>query len=111
MHTSVGYGKTVARKRISNYQENAILNASPEELILKLYDLGILSIKKGDIPKANKVLAELISALNFDYQDVALGFFKLYRFCQNELYKGNTEMPIKILTELRQSWAKAFNLV
>ncbi len=110
MQPSVSYRKTIAKKGLNNYKENAILNATPEELILKLYDLGLLSIKKGDLEKANKVLTELISSLNFDYQEVALGFFKLYRFCQNELYKGNTEMPLKILTELRHTWAQAFNL-
>ncbi len=110
MQTSVAYRQSMAKKGLNNYRENAILNASPEELILKLYDLGLLSIKKGDLQKANRVLTELISSLNFDYQEVALGFFKLYRYCQNELYQGRTEMPLKILTELRESWAKAFNL-
>ncbi|GAB4339069.1 MAG: flagellar export chaperone FliS [Calditrichia bacterium] len=111
MNTAVSYRKpALKQKGISAYQENQILNLSPTELILKLYDLAILSIKKNDIPKANRVIAELISSLNFDYKDVSLGLFKLYRFCQDNLYQGNKKVALDILQDLRDTWAKAFNL-
>ncbi|RMF61116.1 MAG: flagellar protein FliS [Calditrichaeota bacterium] len=110
METALAYKSMNAQKGINQYQQNVILNATPEELILKLYDLGILSIRRNDFEKANLVLTELISALNFEYQEEALGLFKLYRYCQDCLYKGNTKEPIHILSELRETWAKAFNL-
>ncbi len=110
MEPALTYRKPVVQKNISQYQVNSILNASPTELILKLYDLAIVSIKRGEIQKANLVLTELIAALNFDYKDVALGLFRLYRFCQECLYKGRTQEPLDILTELRETWAQAFNL-
>ncbi len=110
METAVAYKKPVARKGISKYNQNSILNADPTELILKLYDLGIVSVRKGDLKKAQQVFVELIAALNFDYQQEALGFFRLYRYCQECLYKGNTEEPLEILRDLRETWAQAFNL-
>jgi len=110
MEAAVTYRKPTIQKGISQYQMNSILNASPTELILKLYDLAILSIKKGDFKKANLVLTELIGSLNFEYNDVALGFFKLYRYCQEHLYKQEGDEPLKILSELREAWAQAFNL-
>ena len=110
MEAAVTYRKPTLQKGISRYQTNSILNASPQELIMKLYDLAILSIKKGDYKKANLVLTELIGALNFEYNEVALGFFKLYRYCQEKLYKKESEEPLNILKELRRAWAQAFHL-
>lgn len=110
MEAAVSYRKPMAAKGINQYQENAVLNASPTELILKLYDLAILSIKKGDLKKANLVLTELIGALNFEYNEVALGFFRLYRYCQEKLYKQETHEPLRLLEELRRTWAEAFKL-
>ena len=111
MNTALAYRKpTNQNKGISTYQQNQILNLSPTELILKLYDLVVLSIKKGDISKANKVIAELIGALNFDYQEVSLGFFRLYRYTQDCLRNGNLNEALRIFEDLRDSWAEAYNL-
>ncbi|NIV15102.1 MAG: hypothetical protein GWN62_28775 [Aliifodinibius sp.] len=81
-------------------------------MILKLYDYGIVSISKKDLKKANLVLTELIAALNFDYNEneEAMGLFKLYRYCQDCLYKNDFEQPLEIFKELRDAWANAFNL-
>lgn len=110
MHAALRYQTPATRKGVKHYQHNEILNASPTELILKLYDLAIFSIRKGNFEKANRVLTELISALNFDYREIALGFFRLYRYCQDQLYQGNSKMALMILQELRDAWAKAFHL-
>ena len=111
MNTALAYKRPQLRnKGISTYQENQILNLSPTELILRLYDLAIISAKKGNFKKANLVITELIASLNFEYKDVALGLFKLYRYCQDQFYKGYSREAIKILEDLRQTWAKAFDL-
>ena len=90
MNTAVSYRKPLAQnKGIDTYQQNQVLNLSPTELILKLYDLALVNIKKGDISKANLVITELIASLNFEYQEVSIGLFRLYRFCQDCLYKDN----------------------
>ncbi|MEJ2635654.1 MAG: flagellar protein FliS [Calditrichia bacterium] len=111
MNTALAYRKPYMKNKvISTYQQNEILNLNPTELILRLYDLALVSIKKNDISKANKVITELISALNFDYQEISLGLFRLYRYCQDCLYKNKFDESIQILEELRNTWAKAFNL-
>ena len=50
----------------NNYIENEILNLSPVELILKIYDVAIVSCKKKDSERANKAITELKASLNFD---------------------------------------------
>jgi flagellar protein FliS len=111
MNTALSYRKPLTQnKGINTYQQNTVLNLSPTELILKLYDLAIVSIKKGEISKSNLVLTELIGSLNFEYQEVSLGLFRLYRYCQDCLYKGNIAQALKIVEDLRESWARAFKL-
>jgi flagellin-specific chaperone FliS len=56
------------------------------------------------------VVSELIAALNFDFHDEAMGLFKLYRFCQDCLYKEAFDEALSIIGELRETWAQAFNL-
>lgn len=111
MNTTTSLRKPLARhKGVSTYQQNQISNLSPNELILKLYDLAIVSIKKDDTSKANLAITELIAALNFDYQEISVGLFRLYRYCQNCLRRGDHQEPVKILEDLRKTWAVAFNL-
>jgi flagellin-specific chaperone FliS len=111
MNTALAYKRSQnQQKGISTYQQNQIMNLSATELILKLYDLAIVAIKQGNVRKANLVITELIASLNFEYKEVALGFFKLYRYCQDQLYKGNLKEPLKIMEDLRATWARAFNL-
>lgn len=111
MNTAFAYQRpALHHKGVSTYQQNQILNLSATELILKLYDLAIVAIKKKDVKKANRVITELIGALNFDYQDVAMGFFRLYRFCQDSLYKEEYDRVLHIFEDLRKTWAEAYGL-
>jgi len=55
-------------------------------------------------------LTELIASLNFDYKEISLSLFKLYHYCQYEIRRGNFDNAVEILKELRDAWAKAFNL-
>ncbi|MBL7999191.1 MAG: hypothetical protein JNL32_11195, partial [Candidatus Kapabacteria bacterium] len=45
------------------YLEQEVLLWSPEKLTLKTFDLFLVSAKKRDIQKMNKVIAELIGSL------------------------------------------------
>ncbi|MFZ0390251.1 MAG: flagellar export chaperone FliS [Calditrichia bacterium] len=111
MNTALNYRRQApARKGISTYQQNQILNLSPTELILKIYDLIIISIKKEDISKANSGFTELIASLNFDQKEIAMGLFRLYRYCQECLRKNQYKQALQVVEDLRESWAKAFNL-
>lgn len=113
MNPAVAYKRPVPKtinKNVNTYLENQILNAKPEELILKVYDFILLHIKKKNYSKANAGIVELIAALNFDYQDVALGFFKLYTYSQQLLRSEKWDEAYTIIRELRDTWAKAFKL-
>lgn len=94
----------------NSYIENEILNLSPVELILKIYDVAIVSCKRKDAEKANRAITELIASLNFDYKDISLSLFKLYHYCQYEIRRGNFDRAVEILKELRDAWATAFKL-
>jgi len=112
MNTNLAYKRNTPssyKKNVNTYLENQILNSRPEELILKVYDFILLNIKKQNYDKANSGLIELIAALNFDYQDVSLGLFKLYNYCQNQIRKENWNEAKSIIQDLRDAWAKAFN--
>ncbi len=95
---------------IDQYLYQQIMNMSPEQLILKIYDITIISIKKGDKQRATRAITELIGSLNFDYQEMALGLFRLYRYAQEKIRKGEKSEPLMIMEELRNAWATAFNL-
>jgi flagellin-specific chaperone FliS len=71
--------------RANAYLAKEILEASPQKLLIKVYDFAIVHCKKGNMDKTNRALQELINALRFDDEkskDIAIGFLKLYQFCQ-----------------------------
>ena len=96
------------RKPTQNpYFTQQFKTASPEKLILLLYDLGIKSCKAGDRGKASRVFVELISSLNFDYREIALQFFDLYRYAQDRACHGKFDEALMVLEGLREVWASA----
>lgn len=98
--------------RANTYLANEILNASPQKLLLKVYDFAIAQCSNKNIEKTNRALAELISALKYEGEEVAEisnGLRRLYEYCQDEVRKQNFDIALEILTELRTTWIKAFN--
>ena len=100
--------------RAQSYVVNDVLEASPEKLIMKIYDFAIAKCSAHDIIKTNAALNELIYALNYDTKEVeqvSIGLLKLYRFCQDQMRKRNYDIVLKILTELRDTWTKALKQI
>lgn len=98
--------------RANTYLANEILNASPQKLLLKVYDFAIAQCNNKNIEKTNKALGELVSALRYESAEVAEisnGLRKLYEYCQDQVRKQNFDIALEILTELRTTWIKAFN--
>ncbi len=120
-----GYART--------YRANAVLTASPGQLVLMLYDgalrsLGIareafsrpeedrqrLAIINQQLQKAQLILAELQSGLNLEAGgEVAATLNRLYDYHARRLYEANirkSEEPVKeverLLLELREAWAQ-----
>lgn len=108
------YAATMARgraKRVNAYLSKDVLDASPQKLLLKVYDYAIANCRKNDMPNTNKALSELINALNFENSETkefSLGLMSLYQFCQDQMRKGKSEIVEKILVELRDSWVDIF---
>lgn len=92
---------------IKTYRNQSIVNLSPGQLILKAYDILLVALANRESARACKVLAELIESLDFKYGDLPIGLFNLYRYCMEEIKKGEYEIPSKILRDLRDTWAQA----
>lgn len=100
------------RSKINPYLANQVLQSSPEQLLIKVYDYAIINSEKKDMIKTNTALSELIGFLRFDnetYKDLSISLLRLYQFCQDQARKSNFGVVSKILTELRESWLKAIN--
>lgn len=109
---TTGYSipQTQANRNVGAYKKHEIEMASPQKLILHLYDLGVQACIQQNSEKAGAVLAELINALNFDTGgEVSVGFFRLYQYCIAQVHQGEFDSPCKILKDLRQTWQKAMS--
>ena len=94
----------------SRYRKEDSLNLSPVQVIARVYDVAILALKKDDKELARRAINELISALNFDYQEVSLGLYKLYDYCKTMIRQGKNDEALSVLSELRSAWVEAFKL-
>lgn len=100
------------QNRLNQYLVNDITEATPQQLLIKIYDFAIINCKKQNLAKTNEALQVLINALSFDNKEVtevSTGLLKLYQYCKNEMRNKNYTVVYKILTELKESWIIAFN--
>ncbi|GAB4129154.1 MAG: hypothetical protein Fur0015_02980 [Ignavibacteriales bacterium] len=100
------------QKRLNQYLVKEIMEATPQQLLLKIYDFAILNVQKKNFQKTNAALQELINSLNFEDEkakEISVGLFRLYQYCQDQARKNNFDIVYKILSELRDSWKNAFN--
>ncbi|MFQ5649943.1 MAG: flagellar export chaperone FliS [bacterium] len=89
------------------YLRQQLKTASPEKLILMLFDLGVKRCRARDRTGAARVLVELIAALNFDHKEIALTFFQLYRFALDQVHSQKFENALMIFEGLRDVWESA----
>jgi flagellar protein FliS len=108
----------------NNYAKERILNASPAQLTLMLYDgaikfcnIAIAAIEKGDVMKAHnnimkveKIIGEFRATLDFKYP-VAKDFDKVYQYIMDRLIEANIKKDKDILEEvlthlrtMRETW-------
>lgn len=109
LNASVAKGRT---KRVNEYLAKDILDASPQKLLIKVYDYAITNCRKNDVYRTNKALTELINSLNFEKSETkefSLGLMSLYQFCQDQMRKDNSEIVENILIDLRTSWNDVFS--
>lgn len=85
------------------YQKQSVMNASPLQLVVKMYDLVIQSTYREDDKKVRELLSALIQGLNFDYEPAGQ-LFELYRYCQDLSRKQKFDEIREILEPLRETW-------
>ncbi|MGB9840954.1 flagellar export chaperone FliS [Thermovenabulum sp.] len=110
------------------YQQNAILSAPPEKLVLMLYEgaLKFLKLAKKSIEERNFVEAnnniirvedivmELNMSLDTNYE-ISKNLRSLYNFIYEKLIDANIKKDVKILEEvegilggLKEAWQEAY---
>jgi len=100
--------------RMNQYLIKEIMEATPQQLLIKVYDFAILNCNKHNMVKTNNALQELINSLNYDTEPVrqiSHGLLKLYLFCQDQMRKQKYDVVNKILVELRATWLEAFKKI
>lgn len=91
--------------QLQQYQRQAILSSSPEQLVLKLYDLGVQACLRGDRAKLRMVLVELVSSLNFEKGgELASRLYTLYEYCLTESAAGDLAVVGDLIGGLREAW-------
>lgn len=108
------------------YRQQGVLTANPSELIVMLYDACIKNMKLAQIhiedkniqgantafQKAQDIMAELVSSLNFDYE-ISEQLLSIYDFVIRSLVDSNIKkdpavLPdlVEIMADLREAWAQ-----
>lgn len=87
----------------NEYQKQAVKNASPTQLITKLYDFAIQACYQEDAEKLDKVLGTLIQSLNFDYE-ISGTLYNLYEYCQRQARAGAFDEVRELIEPVREAW-------
>jgi flagellin-specific chaperone FliS len=93
-----------AANPVAVYQRAQVMGASPMGLILILYDLALGACGRQDAQRASRAITELIGALNFDYEEIAVPLFRLYEYCLRVIRSGSFDEASKIMRQLKDAW-------
>ncbi len=118
------------QNRMSDYQRNAILTATPAELTLMLYEgaikfcnLAKMAIEKGDVQKAHTnlkraqdIITEFRITLDHKYP-VWEDFERVYDYIYRKLVEANMhkdmealDEALKYIREMRDTWKQVMKL-
>jgi flagellin-specific chaperone FliS len=101
--SSAGYAATA-------YLAAQTQTMTPQQVLLELYDFAIAGCVARDARKASAALVELIAALDFDYEEIAAGLYRLYEYALREVKAQRFEAAHRILTGLRDTWRVALGV-
>jgi flagellar protein FliS len=109
------------------YRSNAVLTASPEQLVVMLYDGAIRFLRQADalfgegawpqaierIGRAQAIVDELLCTLNMDAGELSERLESIYLFCAGHLRDARlrkdaarVRQVVRLLGELRDAWAE-----
>ena len=98
----------------NQYKETAIQTATPEKLVLMLFDGGVKFIKQGKkhienkeyqeannkLQRAQAIVTELMNSLDHNTGEVADNLFRLYEYMNYQLIQGNIKKDTDKLDEV-----------
>jgi flagellar protein FliS len=108
------------------YAESSILTASPEQLVVMLYDGGVRFLRQSAeamrvgnrevarerMRRGEAIIDELNWSLDMSYGQIPENLRMIYLFCKRQLVKANLEFDptpidavVRLLADLRESWA------
>lgn len=120
----------LAQNPYARYKEQAISTATPEKLIIMLFDGAIKfsgqarkAIEEKDIPKANEflircqdIVSELMNSLNMDFE-ISRQIYSIYEYINYNFLQANIHKDVKYLDEadhylkeMRATWIEAAKL-
>lgn len=93
------------------YLVQKVLTASPEQLIVYIYDAAIVACGRENKVKASQAVQALINSLDFDSEkSIAVKFFQLYHYILNRINTKNFNEARELLDELRKAWSEAMKV-
>lgn len=114
----------------TQYKQNSITTATPEELTLKLYN-GVIKFMKiakmnmeekkvqdcnSNLMRSQDIIDELNMTLNMDYE-ISTQLRNLYNFVKEQLIEANIQKDTKILDgiipimeDMRDTWKEAMEI-
>ena len=113
--------------RPNAYRENSIMTASPEQLVVMLYDGAGRFLRQAEgsmldgswlvasekLSRAEAIIDELLATLDMDAGEVADRLQSIYVFCKTRLIEARIERDsvrvdqvARLLAELREAWSQ-----
>jgi len=120
----------LAQNPYAQYKQQSIFTASPEKLLIMLFDGAIRfsgqarkAIEEKDVEKSNNyilrcqdIVNELINSLNMDYE-ISHSLYKMYDYINYNFMQANIHKDVNFLDEaeqylkqLRETWVQAAKL-
>jgi flagellar protein FliS len=107
--------------RPNAYRENSIMTASPEQLVVMLYDGAGRFLRQAEgsmvdgswlqasekLSRAEAIIDELLATLDMDAGEVADRLQSIFVFCKARLERDSVRVDqvARLLSELREAWA------
>jgi flagellar protein FliS len=109
------------------YRDSAVLTASPEQLVVMLYDGAVRFLRQAEIAmnegawlhasekltRGEAIIDELLATLNMDTGEIAERLQAIYVFCKKTLIEARIQRNaekvghvVALLGSLREAWAK-----
>lgn len=110
----------------SGYRDAAVMTASPEQLVVMLYDGAIRFLRQAEhalgegaylhshekLGRAEAIIDELVATLNMEAGEIAVRLQSIYLYCKRALIESRLQRSpekirevVALLEDLRDAWA------